>query len=260
MGEHGVTNTMRADVYCEGRPWSDRLSVYLRPIIGQQDTPDNIPHCCILQRQLKPTVDFDLLADWLHACDQEHNHPDATHSSLTRHPNGLRFIDVRNRCIVEVRRDVKYAALSYTWGNHDRFCLTKGNLQRLKNANSLRNEHSKLGATTLDSLIVCEKLNIPYLWVDALCIVQDDMDNELGKADQIRHMDQVYAKSYITLVAASTRDGDSGDAGLSRVSVGMPATMPSITVDGVTFAILFERLKQSLGANFASSVWHTRGW
>lgn len=225
---------MRADMYYEGRPWSDRLSVYFRPIMGQQqDAPDDILHYCILQRQLQPTVSFDLLAGWLHACDQEHNHPDATHSSLTRHPEGVRFIDVRNRCIVEVQRDVKYAALSYTLGNHERFCLTKGNLQRLKNANSLRNEHSKMGGTSLDSLIVCEKLNIPYLWIYALCNVQDDMDNELGKADQIRHMDQVYANFYITLVAASTRDGDSGDADLSRVLVGIPATVPSITVDGV---------------------------
>lgn len=47
---------------------------------------------------------------------------------------------------------------------------------------------------------MCRKVGIPYLWVDALCIIQDD---ENDKLDQIAKMGSIYKNSTITIVAAS---------------------------------------------------------
>jgi Heterokaryon incompatibility protein (HET) len=56
-----------------------------------------------------------------------------------------------------------------------------------------------------------------YLWVDALCIVQDDEEN---KTRQIANMDVVYGKAFATVVAIH---GASADAGLPGVR---PGTRP----------------------------------
>lgn len=245
------------------------LRCYIRPILDDaRKMPHDMPHCCILQRQIKPTVDFDLLAGWLKTCDQDHNHHMTVRDVVQNQPplKGLRFIDVANRCIVESPQDVKYAALSYTWGSRERFCLTRENADLVKNVGSLRDGHGNvhLDATTIDAFKVCERLDIPFLWIDRLCIVQNDLDNKQGKADQIRHMDQVYANAYITLVAASERydgtDSSCSTDGLSRVSVAVAPSLPTITVDGVSYAILLEQGKRSLEQGLASSVWYTRGW
>jgi hypothetical protein len=90
----------------------------------------------------------------------------------------------------------QYAALSYCWGS---------GIQQLTTNTS--NFHSYLLAlpynlpkTILDAVEVCRKVGIPYLWVDALCIIQDD-DND--KLDQMAQMGSIYKNSTITIVAAS---------------------------------------------------------
>ena len=53
-----------------------------------------------------------------------------------------------------------------------------------------------------------DQLGFKYLWVDALCIVQDDPDDQ---SQQIAKMATVYSSAFLTIVAAS---GDDANAGL----------------------------------------------
>ncbi|KAF2820115.1 hypothetical protein CC86DRAFT_255188, partial [Ophiobolus disseminans] len=94
----------------------------------------------------------------------------------------------------------RYAALSYTWGSQERLCLTQENTSMLEQPNSLGEIQGKLGATVVDSITVCTRLSIPYLWIDSICIVQDDAET---KHHQIRNMDLIYSNAYLTFVAAS---------------------------------------------------------
>jgi hypothetical protein len=92
------------------------LRCYIRPILDDtSNMPHDMPHCCILQRHIKPTVDFKLLAVWLKTCDQEHSHYVTLRDAIqNRIPlNGIRFIDVARRRIVESppRRKVRRAEL-----------------------------------------------------------------------------------------------------------------------------------------------------
>jgi hypothetical protein len=70
----------------------------------------------------------------------------------------------------------------------------------------------RIPRTIRDAMAVVRKLGIRYLWVDALCIIQDDPQD---KAKEIHRMDSIYEGSTFTLVAAS---GSHADAGLSAVS------------------------------------------
>lgn len=89
-----------------------------------------------------------------------------------------------------------YVALSYCWGEPPHtFALTK---DLLKNTSKINWED--IPATIRDAVHVTRDLGIRYLWVDALCIVQDDPTD---KIDQIKNMGRIYQNATITISAAS---------------------------------------------------------
>ena len=180
----------------------EKVLFCLRPIVSTA-TPlsRGMPHCCVVQRDLQPTVDYALVATWLRQCDTEHEHS-PTREDPCKELASDRVIDVQKQCVVRKPRHASYAALSYTWGSTSRFCLTQRNLHTLEQIGSLRTLDTALGSTITDSITACARLGIAYLWIDSLCIVQDD---EEGKLDQIKNMDQIYVNAYVTLVAAADK-------------------------------------------------------
>jgi hypothetical protein len=65
----------------------------------------------------------------------------------------------------------------------------------------------KLQATLKDAIVVCTKLDIRYLWVDALCIMQDDLDE---MEVEIAQMSRIYQNSTLTAAAARAASVDEG--------------------------------------------------
>src|ERR1700749_4294709 len=61
--------------------------------------------------------------------------------------------------------------------------------------------------TFQDAVTVSHGLGINYLWIDSLCIVQDD---ESEWAIESPRMRDVYARSYITLAASAEKDSHHG--------------------------------------------------
>lgn len=66
---------------------------------------------------------------------------------------------------------------------------------------------SLVSPTIRDAILVTQSMAIPYLWVDALCIIQD---SEGDKTTQIASMSDIYASSTITIVAASAESSSQG--------------------------------------------------
>ncbi|KAB5547140.1 hypothetical protein GE09DRAFT_1130076 [Coniochaeta sp. 2T2.1] len=71
-----------------------------------------------------------------------------------------------------------------------------------------------LPATIKDSMLLCRILGVRYLWVDALCFLQDD---ERDVTNGVNNMDQVYELSWLTIIAAC---GHNAAAGLPGVRSG----------------------------------------
>lgn len=57
-----------------------------------------------------------------------------------------------------------------------------------------------LPRTIYDALVVTRGIGLRYLWVDAMCIIQDDGDD---MAEQIGQMYAVYRSAYVTISAAT---------------------------------------------------------
>jgi hypothetical protein len=61
-----------------------------------------------------------------------------------------------------------------------------------------------------DAVMLCKKLDIRFLWVDTLCIQQDDI---LAKTVAINNMDQIYSFAEVIIFGAA---GINANAGLPR--------------------------------------------
>ncbi|PQE13923.1 hypothetical protein CJF30_00006722 [Rutstroemia sp. NJR-2017a BBW] len=107
-------------------------------------------------------------------------------------------------------RWIYYAALSHRWGKSTELSSTKKeNLQsRFKEI-----DYFQLCRTFQDAIVVARELRLRYLWIDSLCIVQDDKDD--WKAESAI-MGDVYYKSFVTLFAHSY-DQSSSDANPDQV-------------------------------------------
>jgi hypothetical protein len=91
-----------------------------------------------------------------------------------------------------------YFTLSYRWSYKiaSTFQLTKSNLEEYKIAIQL----ATLPQTIQDAILLTRRFSIRFLWVDALCILQDS-DNDWSR--EAKSMASIYANSLLTIAAAS---------------------------------------------------------
>ncbi len=139
----------------------------------------------------------------------------------------LKLIDTYSRKIVFPTELVAYAALSYVWGNVSRIYVNKDNFSTDSNEIHLAPLPSYLPRTFEDALTLTISLRLRYLWVDALCICQDDEDE---KSHEISRMDMIYSQAYITFIAA---DGPDVNYGLPRIKTdAWSSSQASETIQG----------------------------
>ena len=95
-----------------------------------------------------------------------------------------------------------YTALSYCWGGDQPHKLTGETLSRF-----CKMLPDDLPQTLKDAIKLTRELGYDYLWIDALCILQDsptDKIREIGK------MPQIYHNASVTIVAASSASSSAG--------------------------------------------------
>ncbi|KAH8672861.1 heterokaryon incompatibility protein-domain-containing protein, partial [Tricladium varicosporioides] len=119
----------------------------------------------------------------------------------------ITLIDTINNCLVARSSNSEYAAISYVWGTTKTFKSTKKNSKFLHTPGAFTSCWNDLPLTISDAILVCISLGIPYLWVDAICIVQDD---ENDKHSQILNMHKIYANATLTIIALSGKHANAG--------------------------------------------------
>lgn len=103
---------------------------------------------------------------------------------------------------------MQYTALSYCWGPGavDQLSLLRTTTETVAEfAKELPAE--QLPATLADAIKITRALAIPYIWIDELCIVQDD-DRDWQR--EAAAMDRVYSGSQLTIAASESPHSSMG--------------------------------------------------
>lgn len=90
-----------------------------------------------------------------------------------------------------------YTTLSYRWGSDAFTKLTSASIQEFRRGSPI----SALPQTFQDAITVTRSLGIEFLWVDALCIVQDSIEDWRNESLAMYH---VYKNSLCTIAAAAS--------------------------------------------------------
>ncbi|KAL9609351.1 MAG: hypothetical protein Q9167_005876 [Letrouitia subvulpina] len=121
---------------------------------------------------------------------------------------------------------------------------------------SLESRMHELPYTIRDAIQCVSDLGETYLWVDSLCIIQDDEDE---KRHQIFQMDRIYTFAFLTLVSASsiTEYNTNPQNGLPRYRKDTGGAQQVIDkVGDLHLAVPFDTLNFCL----ESSRWLTQAW
>jgi hypothetical protein len=136
--------------------------------------------------------------------------------------------------------------LSYVWGRDIFFTATKDNIRSLQVPRALTT--LPIPKTIRDALLFVEKIGERYLWVDALCIVQDDKQ---AKYSQIEKMSSIYADASFTIIAAGSSGANSGLPGIST---------PRRFYQAVYHVNQGSRISVRRVPEKQSFVWQSRAW
>ncbi|KAF2817208.1 HET-domain-containing protein [Mytilinidion resinicola] len=197
------------------------------------------------------SIDLVLISKWLQRCHETHPpqvcNPKAPLSSAL-HKVGFRLINVDMSCIIEATTEEHFLALSYVWGCTGQIRLTAENVNSLMQHGAL--DRVELPKTISDAIVLCRLLKESYLWVDSLCIIEDEGDE---KESQIMHMDSIYRRAHLTIIAAAGPDCSSGLPGITRKRTITQSKIRIQDLDLITVqASVYEELYRS--------TWNSRGW
>ncbi|PSN68598.1 HET-domain-containing protein [Corynespora cassiicola Philippines] len=204
VAEKAMKGDRRFWVLCFGRPLSER-ALYLRFEGLSRETKESM----YVQAQSNILEDtrsekaMDIVRDWLGRC--EDMHPACNVGILGFRPRRLIHVGDSDREPFLDDTDFAvgpYCALSYCWGgSNGNLKTTRENLPKHRVQIALED----MPKTVADAIFVCRSLKIQHLWVDALCILQDDVGNQ----DWLEHADQmtyIYGNSVLTISADASAD------------------------------------------------------
>jgi heterokaryon incompatibility protein (HET) len=156
------------------------------------------------------------ISEWLHECESGHPEcrPEISQAAslparLLEVPQGSSGTPIR---LVQTdtftqddqaKQPLRYATLSYCWGNILPIRTTESTLRQFETGIP----EEALPKTFRDAVRIVRALGIRYLWIDALCILQDDGDD--WQRESAKMMD-VYSGSVLTIAASDAGDSTGG--------------------------------------------------
>ncbi|KAI0446188.1 heterokaryon incompatibility protein-domain-containing protein [Xylaria telfairii] len=218
--------------------------------------PGATPSTEFAHRQYPPNLapnsqlSFDRLKGWLGECHFKHT----TCRSFQIEYMPRRLLEVAGsteRTRVRLCTDppiAPYTTLSYCWGRDQQSKTTRERLEQYRRDIPFR----ELSKTVQDAAKVTLGVGLKYLWVDALCIIQDDDED---KQEEISKMHLVYRGAFFTVAASSA--ASSYDGFLHPRVQYRPMKLAARTDDNVFTEVL---LSPEYGGFVSSDPLFLRGW
>jgi hypothetical protein len=142
--------------------------------------------------------------DWLEQCGSQHRGCILT--KKTQYPARLIAVDQDIPRLVlsaELSGPGYYATLSHCWGKLQILRLLKNNFESLRKGIPWED----LSQTFQDACFVAKYFGYGYIWIDSLCIIQDDAED--WAAESVL-MSSIYGCSSLNIAAAKAGDGSVG--------------------------------------------------
>ena len=98
-------------------------------------------------------------------------------------------------------RTQKYAAVSHRWCDKSVPMLVTTKNNYYKHTQGITS--SEMPAVLNDSIRVTRNMGIRYLWMDTLCLIQDD---DKDKEEELPKMGAYYTHAHFTIASSSSRD------------------------------------------------------
>jgi hypothetical protein len=228
-----------------------QIQLILEPTLPDQtDTLNPL----LFGRRVFEYAEFTVIKRWLDICQGFHSekcNPVRDTSIVAKF--AIRAIDIENRCITSIDISSQYVALSYVWGRKEvpQLKLLESTFKRLSSLGGLTG--ADIPTTISDSIKVCQVLERRFLWVDALCIMQDDPEEQ---ASQISEMHKIYANAEFTIVAAGGPDSWSGLPGISKREILQHKEILQEPFVPGSLAASLPAFQESI----MDSPWSTRAW
>ncbi|KAH7120340.1 heterokaryon incompatibility protein-domain-containing protein [Dactylonectria estremocensis] len=206
-----------AEVTPEGNIVFDNVSTTPMELVARNDQPSH-PGRGILPDP--EWINLDTILSWASRCNREHGdrcgEPRWFRGVEAVDPEWL--VDVVQGCVVaSPAKGTNYTALSYTWGQCQYQKNTESLLKKLQQPGILATGQfaSQLPPTIRNAMAVVKSLGQRYIWIDALCIIQDDLESLTRNLNQ---MQLIYANAVFCIMGATGSGADFGLRGLKGVS------------------------------------------
>ncbi|EWY99905.1 hypothetical protein FOYG_03834 [Fusarium oxysporum NRRL 32931] len=195
---------------CEELHSSSYLEFRLSPRTGiGSPNPGHGPHS-YAESWTSSSATLELALKWIDNCRCHHSECRKLQENEPWWPS--RLIDIGNEDdgmwkIVSLPDKLQppptYMTLSYRWGTTVNFRLLKKNLHSFQNGLPI----ADLPRTFQDAASVARKFSVRFLWIDALCIIQDCSEDWAHESAAMR---LVYANALCNLAAVASSDSCGG--------------------------------------------------
>jgi hypothetical protein len=208
------------------QPWPPSFNEYNRLTILADDVPEG-QQLFFGRRIAETPIDVKLVKKWMKLCQRWHGEDcqQLLTSPNWEFPSNFRVLDAWARCVVQAPSSCRYLALSYVWGLVEVFKLTTKNFGQLQAAGGLKKVWQNLPNTIRDAITLTSSLSIRYIWIDSLCIIQDD---DRDKTSLIPYMHLIYDRAFMTIVAGTGKDAEAGLHGVRTDSRAHAQTVEEI--------------------------------
>lgn len=157
------------------------------------------------RRDREPRFDAGLATTWINTCRDQHGNCKGRQAG-SRMPtrildlSGSMESDLVLRATASEGEYAEYACLSYKWGiTTTRLDVNFANLAMSMFDKPMSPQDRRLPPTFRDAIKVARSIGISYLWIDALCIWQDDDDD---KTFELEGMNRYYANCTLVIQAS----------------------------------------------------------
>jgi hypothetical protein len=196
---------------------NDPGSHFLGEIVRIPDYPPELP--------FSESTSSINLESWLstclteHTCDKDRLQGYLPVRLLECNESSVRLIDSVS---LDSSKDIRFAALSHCWGvNPSHVILTVKNIKNLQDGMDLKS----LPLTFSQAAQITHNLNINYLWIDSICIIQSG-DEGKDWLHHLHEMSNIYSSCVLQISASHSTDANGGCFSIRPSAASNPVILP----------------------------------